>query len=154
MRTVGNTIMIGAEPGSVWSVLTDFAAYGAWNPFIREVTGRLEQGATLTFTVSLGGERQTTTRAVIDELVPERRLSWRGGLPLGLLRGLHSFELQPILGGTSLLDQETFSGPLVPLLMTRHRLQTQQKAFVSVDEALRRRVEQRAAVAVPPQGVR
>ena len=37
---LSSEIEIDASPDRVWSVLTDFAAYPDWNPFIRRLDGR------------------------------------------------------------------------------------------------------------------
>ncbi len=48
MRRVQSEITINATPGQVWAVLTDFAAYPDWNPFISRIEGSLEVGRKLT----------------------------------------------------------------------------------------------------------
>ena len=38
-RRIDTETLIQAPPQRVWSVLTDFAAYSQWNPFIVSITG-------------------------------------------------------------------------------------------------------------------
>ena len=45
------------------------------------------------------------------------RMVWRGGMPLGLFRGLRSYTLTPDgEGRTAFRMREQFSGPLLPLI--------------------------------------
>lgn len=43
-KQLASTIDIDASPQRVWQVLTDFAAYPDWNPFIVRAEGRPEEG--------------------------------------------------------------------------------------------------------------
>jgi hypothetical protein len=45
VKTLHPDIEIDAPAERVWGFLADLAAYPAWNPFIRRVTGALEPGA-------------------------------------------------------------------------------------------------------------
>jgi uncharacterized protein YndB with AHSA1/START domain len=45
-------IDIAAPPARVWEVLTDFARYHEWNPFITSISGELVVGEELAITVS------------------------------------------------------------------------------------------------------
>jgi hypothetical protein len=48
---------------------------------------------------------------------PGRGMTWRGGMPLGLFRGIRTFELAPEgNGATRFIMEERFSGPLLPLI--------------------------------------
>ncbi|MBI4544746.1 MAG: SRPBCC family protein [Gemmatimonadetes bacterium] len=44
MKELYAEIDIEASAERVWQVLTDFAAYPEWNPFMRSISGTLEQG--------------------------------------------------------------------------------------------------------------
>jgi len=44
MREVRTEIEIAASASSVWQVLTDFARYSEWNPFISCISGELVDG--------------------------------------------------------------------------------------------------------------
>ncbi len=40
-------ISITAPPDRIWHLLTDFASYPQWKPFIRRASGELREGATV-----------------------------------------------------------------------------------------------------------
>ena len=40
VREIRAETVIAAPPEAVWRVLTDFAAYPDWNPFIRSIEGK------------------------------------------------------------------------------------------------------------------
>lgn len=44
---ISTTLDIDATPQAVWDVLTDFAAYGEWNPFMDRAEGTPAVGAKL-----------------------------------------------------------------------------------------------------------
>lgn len=115
-RRIDTGIFIAAPPERVWEVLTDFAAYPEWNPFIESITGRPEPGERLTVRINAGGTRHIFKPVVLQASAP-RRLRWLGrlGLP-GLFDGEHDFGLKPEQGGTRLSHAESFQGFMVPLL--------------------------------------
>jgi uncharacterized protein YndB with AHSA1/START domain len=45
MNQLHTEIEINGPAERVWAVLTDFASYPEWNPFIRQVSGELNIGA-------------------------------------------------------------------------------------------------------------
>jgi uncharacterized protein YndB with AHSA1/START domain len=47
MRELRREVEIEAPPERVWAVVTDFAAYPEWNPFIGRISGDLQEGARL-----------------------------------------------------------------------------------------------------------
>ena len=139
--TTTTSIDIDAPPEAVWPVLTDFAAYGEWNPFMDRVEGRAEVGSRLVVHLAAG----TTFRPTVLAATPGHELRWLGRLGPGrLLDGEHSFVLERRAdGGTRLHHAETFTGVLVPLL--RSRLTGTEDGFVAFNEALRERVHAVAA---------
>ena len=143
-QTVETEIFIAVPPDAVWAVLTDGAQYGAWNPFIRALSGPAEPDARLTIAVHPSGGRPMTFRPRVLVAEPARELRWLGrlGLP-GLFDGEHSFRLLPEREGTRLIHAETFCGLLVGLIDT-NRFRAD---FIAMNEALKARAEQGTSVA-------
>jgi hypothetical protein len=141
VRQLSVTTTIDAPTAVVWEVLTDTAAYGAWNPFIPEMTGELAPGRRLQVRIAPPGGRAMTFRPVVTAVEAERRLGWlgRAGLP-GLFDGAHLFTLTPRLdGGTDLTQSEVFRGLLVPMMGAT--LRRTGAGFTAMNQALRDRAE-------------
>jgi hypothetical protein len=98
--------------------LTDFAAYGAWNPFMDRVEGVPQVGTKLRVHMTPPGGRGITFRPTVLAADPGRELRWLGTLGVrGLFDGEHFFLLADDgSGGTRLTQGETFSGILVALM--------------------------------------
>ena len=63
------------------------------------------------------GGRPITLKPHVTEAAAESVLEWWGRLGVrGILDGRHRFELHPVEPGTRLVQMETFTGVLVPLL--------------------------------------
>ena len=73
-------VEVQASPERVWEVLTDFAAYSQWNPFIVQAAGQAVPGSRLELRMRLPGRRPTTFRPQVLEAEPARRLRWPGHL--------------------------------------------------------------------------
>jgi hypothetical protein len=117
MREIDTEIIIDAPPERVWKVLTDFAAYSEWNPFIKKARGELAVGKKLNLQLALG-KRTVPIKPELIRVEPNRALVWRGSLPIpGLFKGEHSFELSPQgASQTRLRHSERFNGLLVRVL--------------------------------------
>lgn len=136
-------IDIDAAPERVWAVLTDFARYPAWNPFIRSIEEVASVGGRLQVTLRAADEKQTTFRPLVTGAEHDRFvLSWRGTLITPwLFTGEHAFRLEALaLGRTRFHHGEAFAGVLVPLL--RKSLETTtRRGFELMNEALKKESE-------------
>ena len=131
-------IRIAAPPARVWQVLTDFAAYGDWNPFIRQIAGDAVPGARLTARMHPAGRRAMTFRPVVMQATAPHVLEWQGRLPVpGLYAGRHLFRLVADGPDTILHHDETFRGLLVPFL----RAEGFRADFEAMNAALKARAE-------------
>lgn len=110
-------VEINASPEHVWAILSDFASYPEWNPFIRFIGGVPEKGKQLKVRIQPDGAKGMTFRPYVLIAGTGRELRWIGRFLLpGIFDGEHSFIIQPLSGGKVLLRQnELFSGVLVPL---------------------------------------
>jgi hypothetical protein len=141
-KQLRSEIDVHATPERVWQVLTDFAAYPQWNPFITRADGEARRGRRLTLRMQPAGGRATTFRPTVLEAAQGRQLRWLGRLLVpGLFDGEHRFTIRPLGDGqVRLVQQEDFRGLLVPLLagsLDRRTL----PAFVQMNQALKRRAE-------------
>jgi hypothetical protein len=141
-KQLRSEIDVHATPERVWQVLTDFAAYQQWNPFIIRADGEARRGRRLTLRMQPAGGRATTFRPTVLEAAQGRELRWLGRLLVpGLFDGEHRFTIRPLGDGqVRLVQQEDFRGLLVPLLagsLDRRTL----PAFEQMNQALKRRAE-------------
>jgi hypothetical protein len=143
VRTIETTSHIDAPPEIVWDVITDFAAYPQWNPFITSIEGEAREGAHLRTTFQLAGRRPRTFRPTVKVVEPGRRLVWLGRLLIpGLFDGEHGFALRPAASGTDFVHTERFRGILPPLV--GRVLAATHEAFTRMDAALVARAESHA----------
>jgi hypothetical protein len=134
-------IEIDAAPATVWTILTDIAAYPDWNPFITSSVGTVAAGERLVNRLEPPGGKPLTFKPTVTEVDQGRALEWLGrlGLP-GVFDGRHRFELVPHNDGTRLIQSEYFTGMLVPML--RRSLDTGTLAgFRAMNVALKTRAE-------------
>ncbi len=140
-------ITIDAPVDTVWSVLTDLASYGEWNPFVIEAGGDVQEGARLTLRIQPVGGKASRFESTVSEVVPGRVFEWVGHLVTSrLFQGRHRFELHPTADGSATRFRQTeyFTGLLVPLVARTLNKGTL-AGFVAMNEALRRRAEQAQA---------
>jgi hypothetical protein len=136
-------IDIDATPERVWQVLTDFAAYPEWNPFLTRAVGEATTGSRLELRMQPVGGRGMTFRPTVLEANPGHRLRWIGRfLAPGIFDGEHSFTIQALGEARArVVQQEEFRGLLVPL-MARSLDRRTLPAFEQMNAALKRRVEE------------
>ncbi len=142
MKQLDSEITIAGTAEAVWTVLTDFQHYPAWNPFIQKATGELREGARLNVRIKPPGSGAMTFRPTVQTLIPGTRLSWLGHLLYpGLFDGEHVFEIvEEAAGRVRFRQSEGFKGLLVPVLPSSLYEKTQQ-GFALMNLALKQRVE-------------
>ena len=123
-------------------MLTDFAAYKSWNPFVTDASGEAKEGARLRLRMQPPGARGFTFRPVVLKASPPRELRWLGRTFLpAIFDGEHSFQLLPKQsGGTHFVQSERFTGLLVPLFMMFLAKSTQ-AGFEALNQAIKRQAE-------------
>ena len=136
-------IMIRSPLRCIWEILVDFRNYPEWNPFIREISGRIEEGARITADLKPPGGTGMKIHPVILKVVPEREFRWMGHLFVrGLFDGEHVFEIWPMGGDLCLFVQhEYFSGLFLPILENMLKNGTA-RGFDEMNRALNARAEQ------------
>lgn len=99
----------------VWDLLTDPSGYRDWNPAVVSIEGDMTEGGTVRL-VSVASPKRTFTLEVV-EVRPPHRMVWADGMPLGLFRGVRTYELEPTEAGTVFSMSEEFAGPLSRLIV-------------------------------------
>jgi len=142
MEHIETSIDIHASPEAVWEVLIDVDGYEEWNPFMtieeRPIAG---ERATVHLTPP---DKPSVTMSPEILVADGRELRWRGKLLIGgVYDGEHSFTLTERPDGTTrLVHAERFSGVLVGPINWWLGDSTE-RGFVSMNEALKERVESR-----------
>ncbi|MCB0094658.1 MAG: SRPBCC domain-containing protein [Caldilineaceae bacterium] len=115
MKEFSATTTIDASPQTIWAILTDAARYPEWDPYAERIEGTIAAGESIKAFTKLSPGRAFPVK--VSEFVPEQRMTWSGGMPLGLFKGVRTFTLTP--KGDNAVQftvREVFSGPLLPLI--------------------------------------
>lgn len=97
MKEISTEIEIKAPAEKVWKVLTDFAHFRDWNPFIREINGNAVVGSKLEVRIFTSSGKNRTYKPTVTKVEPNHELRWYGkGLLPGLLSGEHIFTIEEL----------------------------------------------------------
>ena len=111
MKEVRTEIEIGASPEKVWGILTDFANYEQWNPFIIKAAGRAEQGSTIEIHIKTPAGKKREYHPKITKAERSRELRWMG--KSWVLNGEHIFVIEQLeQKRVRLIHREAFDGLL------------------------------------------
>ncbi|HEX4852590.1 SRPBCC domain-containing protein [Arenimonas sp.] len=141
MFTIDKTLEIEAPAATVWQVLTDFAAYGQWNPFVPECRCELKPGGAIEMQVQLMAKPQFQ-REFVREVQPGQGFSYSmKPAPLGLLSSFRSHRIEP-LGPTRCRYTSHFElrGPMRHLVLALFR-GALEKGFAGMSAGVKQRAE-------------
>ena len=105
---------IQAPAQVVWDLLTDTSSYRDWNPAVLSIEGAMSPGHTIKL-VSVASPNRTFSLKITSMQAP-LRMVWSDGMPLGLFRGVRTYELHPFSARTTFSMNEEFTGPLSGLI--------------------------------------
>jgi hypothetical protein len=115
MRYYEATSAIAGSPDAVWSVLADGASWPSWDSGVDAVEGRIEMGETIKIRSQAAPGRAFPVK--VTRFEPPAHLRFSGGMPLGLFRGVRTYEVSPGAGGqVTFRMREEYTGPLLPLI--------------------------------------
>jgi hypothetical protein len=139
VREIRTETQISAARERVWQVLTDFASYPDWNPFMRRISGEPAVGSRLEVRIEPPDSRGMTFKPTVIRSEANRELAWLGRLGVrGVFDGEHHLELHPGEdGSTKFVQREEFNGLLVPLF----GLEKTRRGFETMNVALKQRAE-------------
>ena len=105
---------IKATPDKIWTILTDAPNYPKWDPWATRIEGNIVAGGKVTAYTKLSPDRAFPVK--VTEYEPGRKMTWTGGMPLGLFKGVREFILDPKKDGSvDFTVKEVFTGPLLPM---------------------------------------
>jgi hypothetical protein len=114
MKYFTATTNIKASPDAIWKILTDAPNYPAWDPGVLRIEGTIAPGQKVTAYTKANPNRAFPAK--VTEFVPGQKMTWVGGMPLGLFKGVRTFTLKPKGdGSTDFTLREDYGGPLLPL---------------------------------------
>jgi hypothetical protein len=106
---------IKALPNQVWNVLKDGPAYPTWGSGVERVEGSIASGERIKVHSAVNPGRAFPVKVHLDE--SEGIMTWTGGMPLGLFRGVRTFTVTPAEDGRSEFKmREEYTGPLLGLI--------------------------------------
>ena len=108
------TRIIAASAEKIWLVLTNAKTLqnGAFG--VTRIEGDIKPGAGIKVWSEASPGRAFPLK--VTEWIPGSTMTWEGGMPLGLFKGVRRFTLAPAPGGVTFHMQETYSGLLSGLI--------------------------------------
>jgi hypothetical protein len=115
MKSYEATSEIQATPDAIWAVLVDGAHYPDWDSGVVSVAGRIASGETIKVVSGAAPGRSFPVK--VTEFQPGKAMTWSGGMPLGLFKGVRTFRLTAGADGATRFDvREEYSGPLLAMM--------------------------------------
>jgi hypothetical protein len=142
MKQTHSSIDIMAPASVVWAILTDFAMYKRWNPYIRAVLGRPNKGGVVKMTLQRNGRVAMSTNSLLTHVREPRELRWRRRhLAPGLYTTEHWFRIESLPdGGVRFHQTEQIKGLFASFLGGGSRRDTEE-SFHAMNHALKARAE-------------
>jgi hypothetical protein len=114
MKSYDAEATIAAPPEKIWAILTDAPAYARWDSGVERIEGRIAPGEKIKVVSEANPGRAFPVKVTAFE--PARAMTWSGGMPLGLFKGVRTFELTPDGASTRFAMREEYTGPMLPLI--------------------------------------
>jgi hypothetical protein len=137
MLTYSAETTIDAPAAAVWAILVDASAYPEFDPNCECIEGDIAEGNKIKAYTKLAPGRAFAVK--VTEIVEGQKMVWVGGMPLGLFKGIRTFELEQMADGTRFRMREDFSGPMLPLI--KSSLPDMNEPFAQFASGLKARAE-------------
>lgn len=142
MKEVRSEIEINSYPESVWKILTDFATYDQWNPFINKIIGLPTEGSKIDIYIETPSGKNRKYSPRITKVEEGRELRWFGKSSLpGFLNAEHIFTIEELHPeSVRFIQREVFDG-LLTRLFGKGLDKDVMQGFQDMNEALKKRAE-------------
>jgi hypothetical protein len=134
------TRRIEAPPDAVWSTLLDVGSWPSWSSGVTKVEGAARDREKVKVHSEVSPGRAFPVRVSIDG--DQRVMTWTGGMPLGLFKGVRTFRVTPAGDACEFDVHEQFTGPLVGPMAKR--MPDLQPSFDKFADGLKAHCEQRS----------
>ena len=115
MKSYEASATIQADPEHIWAILVDAPHYPSWDSGVEGVEGRIGPDERIKVRSSANPKRAFPVK--VTGFAPGRSMTWTGGMPLGLFKGVRTFTLAPQAdGATRFTMREEYTGPLLPMI--------------------------------------
>lgn len=115
MKEYTATTTIHAPSETIWKLLTDASAYPEFDPSCERIEGRIAVGEKIKAFSKLTPGRAFPVK--VTEVVAGAKMTWSGGMPLGLFKGVRTFTTTARGDGAiEFTLREVFSGPMLALI--------------------------------------
>ena len=114
MKSYESSVTIDAAPDAIWTVLTDARRYADWDSGVSKVEGTIAPGETIKVHTEANPGRAFPVK--VTDYQSAKSMTWSGGMPLGLFKGVRTFTLTPENGATRFDMREEYTGPLLPVI--------------------------------------
>jgi hypothetical protein len=146
MQQIDSSIEIDAPASLVWALLTDFASYKRWNPFIRAVHGKPSTGNELRVILQRQGQVAESTNSLLTRVREPHELRWRQRLLApGLYTIVHSFRIESLPAGRVRFHQTEQVKGLFASLLGRGTPRATEASFHAMNYALKAHAERMQA---------
>lgn len=139
MKSFSVHTTINASAEKIWNILTDTSQWTSWNPTVDRIVGDIALGEKVSVFVKVNPGRAFPVK--VTQFVPNKKMVWTGGMPLGMFKGERTYTLtEQANGSTEFAMREEFTGMMAPLI-TRS-IPDLQPVFEEFAAALKQRAEQ------------
>ncbi|MBE2269785.1 MAG: SRPBCC domain-containing protein [Anaerolinea sp.] len=114
MKVFSASATIDASPDKIWALITDAPTIPSWDPGLIRIDGRIAPGEKITVYSKVSPNRAFPVK--VSEFVPGKKMTWVGGMPLGLFTGTRTFTLTPRGGRVDFELKEVYTGAMLGMM--------------------------------------
>lgn len=139
---IRSEVKIHASQKEVWKTIINMDKYHEWNTQMYYLEGRIAKGEVIKLKLDTKGADPYEFQPIINHWEEEKIFGWiaRTGIPY-IFDGEHIFELSEENGSTNLINRETYSGILSPIIKQLPMMKEAHSGFEKMNQELKTYVE-------------
>lgn len=139
---IRSEVKINASKKDVWNGIISMDKYHEWNTQMFYLEGKMAKGEVIKLKLDTKGADPYEFQAIINHWQEEKVFGWiaRTGIPY-IFDGEHIFELSEENGSTNLINRETYSGILSPIIKQLPMMKSASSGFEKMNLELKTYVE-------------